>query len=105
MKETFEELVKACKDIAQNTNIECEVKDYSQYGWMGISLLVDRFGGCAVNLCYLINEGKCFDWIHSNHETEIKSLFQLRLHAVIAIRKEKKVRLTEELSDFINSQY
>ena len=105
MKATFEELVKACKEIAKATNIECEVNDFNQYGWKGISLVVDRFGGCAVNLCYLINEGKCFDWIHSNNETEIESISHLRAHAVKAICETKKVRLTEELHDFINSQY
>ena len=102
---TFDQIADTCKQLAQTFGIECEIKDYSNYGWKGISLLVDHFGGCAVNLCYLLETKRCYDWIHSSREVEITDLDQLRKYAGRKIEREKKVRLTEDLCDFINSQY
>lgn len=105
MAYTFAQLVATCKKVAEAQEVDFEVKDYSQHGWMGISLLVDHFGGCAVHLCYLQKSGRCYDWIHSRHEVEITSLEQLEEHATAQVVKTRRERSGSDLADFINDQY
>lgn len=99
------DILSVAKQVAKETRCILETKDNSEYGWMGISLLTDKFGGCAVNLCYMIEDGRCFDWIHSENEKELNNPIELAVYATSKVIEEYSKRDLHEISNLINEEY
>lgn len=100
----FQAILAVAQQVSDDTRCFIDVRDNSEYGWMNISLSVDKFGGCAVNLSYKIDTGRCFDWIGMKNEKEI-DLSMLYSYARKEVERLRDVRCTDDLYDFINSQY
>lgn len=100
----YEEILAKAQQVANDTQCILETKDYSEYGWKSIVLSVDKFGGSAVILCYLINEERCVENIHEKNEKDM-DLRTFYRYAKSKVNKMRKRRCTQDLYDFINDQY
>lgn len=102
---TFEQVIQSCRMIAKALECMIEIKDVNEYGFGIVDLGTDNFGGTAVHLSYDAKNGDIVDWRGNSDETKIESLPQLLIHVTKAVVDMQHERNTEEVYDFINSQY
>ena len=64
-------IISFCESVACDLGTMVEVRDYSCYGWTGISFKTDKFGGVYVNL-HIDNESCVItDWYGGKDACEV----------------------------------
>lgn len=69
-------VIEATRKIATEKEAICDVHEHNEYGWIGINLLTDRFGGVATCICYLIASGELYANIHEKDEVKFETIEQ-----------------------------
>ena len=102
---TFENFVSVCKEIANNLQTICEVKEYPEYGWAAIAFMTDKFGGTYINLHYDFQTNEIVNWYGHKDAREIKDISFLSYFVKNEMEKEMKARDLNAVYNMVNAEY
>ena len=103
--ENFVNFVNICKEIANNLQTICEVKEYAEYGWAAIAFMTDKFGGTYINLHYDLQTNKIVNWYGHKDAREIKDVSFLSYFVRDEMNKELKSRNLNAIHEMVNAEY
>lgn len=105
----FNVFIDLCKDIAKKLECQVDVKDYPDYGFKLVAIETDAFGGVFCSFHYDVKTGVITAWKNDKDEVVIKRKADIVPTVMKFYEKYGKSRktpeFTQELTDFINSQY
>ncbi len=102
---TFDNFVNLCKEIANNLQTICEVKEYKEYGWAAIAFMTDKFGGTYINLHYDLQTNEIVNWYGQKNAREIKDISFLSYFVKEEMEKELKSRDLNKVYEMVNAEY
>ncbi len=102
---TFDYFVSICKEIANNLQTMCEVKEYTEYGWAAIAFMTDKFGGTYINLHYDLQTNEIVNWYGHKNARKIEDISFLSDFVRDEMNKELKARDLSAVCDMINAEY
>ena len=104
-KLSYSDLVLACKMLAGMLESIVEVKEYTEYGWVSIAFMTDRFGGCYTNLHYDLGTGELSKDYGTDKEFDIDSLCTLYKVVKNDMERMLEARDLDYISECVNSEY
>lgn len=105
IRETYNDLVFACKCLAAFLETHVDIKEYPEYGWVSICFKTDNFGGVYTILHYDLGTGELRKNFSTDKELDISRLCDLYRIVKEDLEHELKVRDFDYISECINAEH
>lgn len=105
IRETYKDLVFACKCLAAFLETLVEIREYKEYGWVSIVFMTDKFGGSYTNLHYDLGTGNLRKDFGTDKELDIDCLSTLYKVVKEDLEHMLEVRDLDYISECINDEY
>ena len=105
IRETYKDLVFACKCLAAFLETHVDIKEYKEYGWAQIAFETDKFGGTYTILHYDFGTGNLRKDFGTDKELDIDRLSTLYKVVKEDLEHMLEVRDLDYISECINDEY
>lgn len=105
IRESYKELLFACKCLAAFLETHVDIKEYTEYGWTSIVFKTDNFGGSYTILHYDLGTGELRKDFGTDKELDIDRLSTLYKIVKEDLERELRERDFSKISELINDEY